>query len=124
MRYGSESYRYQKLVRDFLMSELEAEAAIDKKALYRVASGWNREHGNILAAIDMASKCGDIPLLENIARLHSYAYGRFNIGVESYVRKYMPMFYASYPPKLLGSPRVFAWKAGLPHMLWVFTENR
>ncbi len=107
MGYGSESYRYQKLFRDFLTTELESDETIDKKSLYNIACLWYKEKGNITAALDMAVKSGDIPLLEDTVRLNSYEYGRFTIDVESYVQEVERNVLRKLPTEIIEkSPRL------------------
>ncbi|MCL2698841.1 MAG: hypothetical protein FWE68_00860, partial [Defluviitaleaceae bacterium] len=107
MKYGAESYRYQALLREFLLSELEAGADIDRDLLYRRAGEWYKDYGNIPAALDMASKCGDIELLEDISRLHSYAYGSANIGVDTYAREIHRYVLSKLPADVIErSPRL------------------
>lgn len=125
MRHGDESYRYQKLLRDFLMSELESDDTIDKNALYRDAGDWHKENGNIADALDMAAKCGDIPLLEDIVRLHSYAYGRFNIGVESYVQEVHSHVLRKLPAEIIeSSPRLCLESWFATHAIGCYEESR
>ncbi len=83
MKLDSNTYRYHALLKDFLLSELEANPHIDKPKLYINAALWYKENNHLLGGLDMAVKSGHLALVHDILRSKA-DYDRFTCSVEDF----------------------------------------
>jgi len=84
-RYGDGTYRFHALLKEFLESELESDAKIDKPQLYKTAARWYLENEDWLHTLDMAAKSGDHDTIEKIMREASLKRDIAGVDVVQYI---------------------------------------
>jgi ATP/maltotriose-dependent transcriptional regulator MalT len=60
-------WRFHTLLRDYLEYELLRDGTIDKPALFKAAAAWHMENGDLLRALDMAAKSGDLAFADGLS---------------------------------------------------------
>jgi LuxR family maltose regulon positive regulatory protein len=94
-RVGRDMCSFHSLLKEFLQSELKADDAIDKTALYITAARHFKNSGDILRALDMASKSGDTGLLEEYLRARFIT--QFKPDLTGYMASIVKYVHAAIP---------------------------
>jgi LuxR family maltose regulon positive regulatory protein len=98
---GRDTYSFHALLKEFLESELSLDKTIDKQTLYKTAAGWFKENGDILRALDMASKSRELAMLEEYLRIRFDQYGKFEADIARYVLATIKYVYNEIPADVI-----------------------